>query len=48
MQSPDDEVTSVQDPLTGRILGKDYRVLERIGTGGMGVVYLVEHVACVQ
>src|SRR4029077_10433713 len=25
------------------MLGKSYRVLERIGTGGMAVVYLVEH-----
>lgn len=25
------------------MLGKDYRVLERIGVGGMAIVYLVEH-----
>ncbi|HEX3480977.1 MAG TPA: serine/threonine-protein kinase, partial [Kofleriaceae bacterium] len=31
------------DPLIGSMLGKSYRVLERIGTGGMAVVYLVEH-----
>jgi serine/threonine-protein kinase len=31
------------DPLVGSMLGKDYRVLERIGMGGMAVVYLVEH-----
>jgi len=31
------------DPLIGAMLGKDYRVLERIGIGGMAVVYLVEH-----
>jgi serine/threonine-protein kinase len=31
------------DALLGGMLGKDYRVLERIGTGGMAVVYLVEH-----
>jgi eukaryotic-like serine/threonine-protein kinase len=31
------------DPLVGSMLGKDYLVLERIGVGGMAVVYLVEH-----
>src|SRR5687767_14240959 len=30
--------------LVGRTLGKNYRVLEPIGAGGMGVVYLVEHI----
>ena len=29
--------------LIGRTLGKNYRVVEPIGAGGMGVVYLVEH-----
>jgi serine/threonine-protein kinase len=31
------------DVLVGSMLGKDYRVLEPIGVGGMAVVYLVEH-----
>ncbi|MFL5105395.1 MAG: serine/threonine protein kinase, partial [Xanthobacteraceae bacterium] len=31
------------DPLLGSMLGKDYKVLEPIGFGGMAVVYLVEH-----
>src|SRR6185436_5431695 len=31
------------DPLLGSMLGKDYRVIEPIGFGGMAVVYLVEH-----
>ncbi|MBS1118616.1 MAG: protein kinase [Deltaproteobacteria bacterium] len=31
------------DALIGSVLGKDYVVLERIGAGGMAVVYLVEH-----
>ncbi|HWJ57707.1 MAG TPA: serine/threonine-protein kinase, partial [Vicinamibacterales bacterium] len=31
------------DALVGSMLGKDYRVLQVIGTGGMAVVYLVEH-----
>ncbi len=33
------------DPMIGQQLGKDYQVLECIGIGGMGVVYLVEHAA---
>jgi eukaryotic-like serine/threonine-protein kinase len=31
------------DPLIGSMLGKDYLVIEKIGFGGMAVVYLVEH-----
>jgi eukaryotic-like serine/threonine-protein kinase len=31
------------DTLVGSMLGKDYRVLQVVGTGGMAVVYLVEH-----
>jgi serine/threonine-protein kinase len=31
------------DPLVGSTLGKDFRVIRRIGSGGMAVVYLVEH-----
>jgi eukaryotic-like serine/threonine-protein kinase len=31
------------DPLIGTTLGKNYRVLEPIGAGGMAIVYLVEH-----
>src|SRR5262249_59299488 len=29
--------------LVGAMVGKDYRVLQPIGSGGMAVVYLVEH-----
>jgi tRNA A-37 threonylcarbamoyl transferase component Bud32 len=31
------------DPLIGRVLGERYRVAEQIGSGGMGVIYLAEH-----
>jgi serine/threonine-protein kinase len=30
--------------MLGQMLGKNYRVLERLGEGGMGQVYVVEHV----
>lgn len=37
------EARDVVDPLVGSTLGKDYRVIEPIGFGGMAVVYMVEH-----
>ncbi|NUP12447.1 MAG: serine/threonine protein kinase [Polyangiaceae bacterium] len=33
------------DPLIGRLIADRYRILRRIGRGGMGVVYEVEHAA---
>ena len=32
-----------EDPRIGQVVGGVYRIRERIGTGGMGVVYLAEH-----
>jgi eukaryotic-like serine/threonine-protein kinase len=41
---PDEERRpSGKTSLIGRNLGKNYRVIEPIGAGGMGIVYLVEH-----
>jgi serine/threonine protein kinase len=39
-----DRVSESSDPLVGRILDDRYHVLHRIGKGGMGSVYLAEHV----
>lgn len=37
--------TAPPDPLIGALVADRYRVLERIGEGGMGAVYVAEHVA---
>src|SRR5215470_7059546 len=43
MMGPLDVRSDRVDSLIGEMLGKDYLVIEPIGFGGMGVVYLVEH-----
>ena len=35
---------TVLSPLTGKILGERYSILQLLGTGGMGDVFLAEHV----
>ena len=42
--APDLPQLAPRDPLVGSLLQGRYRVLHRIGKGGMGVVYLAEHV----
>lgn len=39
----EEDAGAAADPLVGRVLGDQYQVLEKIGAGGMGTVYLVEH-----
>ena len=44
MDTPFVRAVPARDPLIGRTLHDRYRVEKRIGKGGMGIVYLAEHV----
>ena len=38
------QLAEVQDPYIGMLLNDRYKIIKKLGAGGMGAVYLAEHV----
>lgn len=44
MDTPSNSFEEEQDPLIGEVVASRYKVLSKMGEGGMGTVYLAEHI----
>ena len=43
VSQPDDDTTRTNGTVTSGTMTSQHRIIEKIGAGGMGEVYLVEH-----